>query len=84
MSVLAPGPALEAIEQDDEFEEFPNEDWDHQAEAAEDKQLWGDNWDDEELDDTFAQQLRQALEQAPASVAAPAAAPAPQSATTSK
>jgi hypothetical protein len=31
MSVLAPGPALEAMEHDDEFEEFPNENWDHQA-----------------------------------------------------
>jgi len=50
---------LDVLAEDDEFEEFEAETWDQAEEEAEDEQLWGDNWDDDELHDDFTKQLRQ-------------------------
>lgn len=51
-------------EEDDEFEEFENEDWDHSAEEGEAdvKQQWQDDWDVDEADDDFCHRLRKELE----------------------
>ncbi|KAL0586258.1 hypothetical protein ABG067_004107 [Albugo candida] len=47
-------------EEDDEFEEFENEDWDHSAEEGEAdvKQQWQDDWDVDEADDDFCHLCR--------------------------
>ena len=45
---------------DDEFEEFETE-WNEQDEDVEDKKLWEDNWDDDQLSD-FENQLRAELD----------------------
>jgi DSS1/SEM1 family len=57
-----PAPLLEALEEDDEFEEFEAEHWSssHVADATAQKQLWMDNWDDD-MDDDFTKNLRAAL-----------------------
>ncbi|ODQ65080.1 hypothetical protein NADFUDRAFT_51679 [Nadsonia fulvescens var. elongata DSM 6958] len=53
------------LEEDDEFEDFPAEDW---TEADSDvainggkNHLWEENWDDDNVDDDFAVQLREEL-----------------------
>uniref|UniRef100_A0A915PH95 26S proteasome complex subunit dss-1 n=1 Tax=Setaria digitata TaxID=48799 RepID=A0A915PH95_9BILA len=51
------------IEEDDEFEEFPQQDW-QAKEGAEDEEelnVWEDNWDDEANENDFAKQLRDEL-----------------------
>lgn len=50
------------FEEDDEFEEFPTENWDERGEDSSDKQLWEDNWDDDNVEDEFSCQLRTELE----------------------
>ncbi|RMZ68982.1 putative SEM1 Regulator of exocytosis and hyphal differentiation [Pyrenophora seminiperda CCB06] len=51
------------LEEDDEFEDFPVEDW-----AEEETQipngnthLWEESWDDDDTNDDFAAQLREEL-----------------------
>jgi hypothetical protein len=51
---------MEAIEEDDEFEEFEPAHWAANEEEAEDAQQWQDNWDDD-MDDDFTQKLRAEL-----------------------
>jgi len=46
------------FEEDDEFEEFPAEEWDVHGEDVGDRQLWEDNWDDDNVEDDFSCQLR--------------------------
>jgi len=67
-------PQLGALEEDDEFEEFPVADWDDSetnlahlggsapgaAKSGGDK-LWEDNWDDDDIEDEFSVQLRNEL-----------------------
>ncbi|KAG5680401.1 hypothetical protein PVAND_009910 [Polypedilum vanderplanki] len=56
---------LGLLEEDDEFEEFPAEDW-IEAEADEEElSVWEDNWDDDNLDnlDDFNEQLKQQIAQ---------------------
>ncbi|VDI45199.1 26S proteasome complex subunit SEM1-like [Mytilus galloprovincialis] len=55
-------PDLGLLEEDDEFEEFPAEDWTEENEDEEDINVWEDNWDDDNLDDDFSVQLRAELE----------------------
>ncbi|CAL1534800.1 unnamed protein product [Lymnaea stagnalis] len=55
-------PDLGLLEEDDEFEEFPAEDWTGEDEAPEDINVWEDNWDDDNIDDDFSKQLRAELE----------------------
>ncbi|KAJ7991869.1 hypothetical protein DPEC_G00288330 [Dallia pectoralis] len=52
---------LGLLEEDDEFEEFPTEDWTGQEED-EDTHVWEDNWDDDNVEDDFSNQLRAELE----------------------
>lgn len=62
-AAVAPEEAnLDLLEEDDEFEEFPAETWTGVDEDAEDVQLWGDNWDDDDAHyDDFSNQLREEL-----------------------
>ncbi|KAI0059262.1 hypothetical protein BV25DRAFT_1890235 [Artomyces pyxidatus] len=67
-------PHLGVLEEDDEFEEFPVQDWDDSqtdlahlggtapgaAKSSGDK-LWEDNWDDDDIEDEFSVQLRNEL-----------------------
>ena len=53
---------LGLLEEDDEFEEFPAEDWTAVDEDNEDISVWEDNWDDDDVEDDFNQQLRAQLE----------------------
>lgn len=49
---------IEAIEEDDEFEEFNPAKWDASDEDKEDAQQWQDNWDDDDIEDDFTKNLR--------------------------
>jgi len=61
-----------ALEEDDEFEDFPVDDW-----AAEDTEaangsegtqhLWEESWDDDDTSDDFSNQLREELKKVEAS-----------------
>ncbi|XP_053680737.1 26S proteasome complex subunit SEM1 [Anopheles nili] len=53
---------LGLLEEDDEFEEFPAEDWAGNKEDEEELSVWEDNWDDDNVEDDFNQQLRAQLE----------------------
>lgn len=53
---------LGLLEEDDEFEEFPAEDWTAKDEDGDDISVWEDNWDDDDVEDDFNQQLRAQLE----------------------
>ncbi|XP_037516666.1 26S proteasome complex subunit SEM1 [Rhipicephalus sanguineus] len=53
---------LGLLEEDDEFEEFPTEEWTAKAEDSQDVNVWEDNWDDDNIEDDFSQQLRAELE----------------------
>jgi len=48
---------LGLLEEDDEFEEFPAEEWEKKDEDAGDVNVWEDNWDDDNVEDDFAVQL---------------------------
>jgi 26 proteasome complex subunit DSS1 len=53
---------LGLLEEDDEFEEFPVEDWTATEEDQGDVHVWEDNWDDDNVEDDFSKQLRAELE----------------------
>jgi len=53
---------LDLLEEDDEFEEFPTDDWDIRQEDQTDIQVWEDSWDDDNTDSDFARTLRSELE----------------------
>ncbi|KAH3730895.1 26S proteasome complex subunit SEM1-like [Dreissena polymorpha] len=57
-----PKAELGLLEEDDEFEEFPAEEWKDDKEDKEDVNVWEDNWDDDNVDDDFSIQLRAELE----------------------
>ena len=50
---------LSFLEADDDFEEFPTEEW-KQSSSAEvlDETIWEDNWDDDNIEEDFAKQLK--------------------------
>merc|ERR1711971_200784 len=52
---------LGLLEEDDEFEEFPAEEWDSKQDQT-DVNVWEDNWDDDAIEDDFSIQLRSELE----------------------
>nr|XP_032832855.1 LOW QUALITY PROTEIN: 26S proteasome complex subunit SEM1 [Petromyzon marinus] len=56
-----PAVDLGVLEEDDEFEEFPAEDWTG-LDEDEDTHVWEDNWDDDNLEEYFSNQLRAELE----------------------
>merc|ERR1712187_1070014 len=51
---------LEAIEDDDDFEEFEPSNW-SKAETEDETQQWMENWDDD-MDDDFTKNLRAELQ----------------------
>lgn len=53
---------INILEEDDEFEEFPAEDWTSKDEDKEDVSVWEDNWDDDNVEDDFSHQLKLQLE----------------------
>ena len=53
---------IDLLEEDDEFEEFPTDDWDIRKEDQADINVWEENWDDENTDSEFAKHLRSELE----------------------
>ncbi|XP_076437137.1 26S proteasome complex subunit SEM1-like [Babylonia areolata] len=57
-----PKPDLGLLEEDDEFEEFPAEDWAQEEEDEADVNVWEDNWDDDNVEDDFSKQLKVELE----------------------
>lgn len=52
---------LGLLEEDDEFEEFPAEDW-QGKDNDEELTIWEDNWDDDDIEDDFSKQLKGELE----------------------
>lgn len=54
-------PLIEAIEEDDDFEEFEHDQWGPEDEDKEDAQQWQDNWDDDDIEDDFTKNLRAEL-----------------------
>jgi 26 proteasome complex subunit DSS1 len=51
-----------SLEEDDEFEDFPVEDWeDVEAEAGGKGNLWEESWDDDDTSEDFSAQLREEL-----------------------
>ncbi|XP_065839270.1 26S proteasome complex subunit SEM1-like [Oscarella lobularis] len=61
-STNAPKQDLSLLEDDDEFEEFPVEDWTEKEENHGDQHVWEENWDDDNVEDDFSQQLRAEIE----------------------
>ncbi|CAM9381944.1 unnamed protein product [Lampetra planeri] len=61
MADKKPAVDLGVLEEDDEFEEFPAEDWTG-LDEDEDTHVWEDNWDDDNVEDDFSNQLRAELE----------------------
>jgi len=53
---------LGLLEEDDEFEEFPAENWNGDADDEDDVKVWEDNWDEDNIEDDFSEQLRAELE----------------------
>ena len=51
-----------ALQEDDEFEEFEQQEWNSAEEDAQDPSLWQDGWEDDVEDDNFTAQLRAELE----------------------
>nr|POE58706.1 putative 26s proteasome complex subunit sem-1 [Quercus suber] len=53
------------LEEDDEFEDFPVEDWAKQeevgAQQASTSHLWEESWDDDDTSDDFSVQLKEEL-----------------------
>ncbi|KAL2267343.1 hypothetical protein VTJ83DRAFT_4620 [Remersonia thermophila] len=55
------------LEEDDEFEDFPVEDWDQEETEAgagaggATQHLWEESWDDDDTSDDFSTQLREEL-----------------------
>jgi len=52
---------IEALEEDDEFEEFESEHWGKDQEDEGNQQEWMDNWDDD-MEDDFTKNLREELQ----------------------
>ncbi|CCK69598.1 proteasome regulatory particle lid subunit SEM1 KNAG_0C04970 [Huiozyma naganishii CBS 8797] len=69
-NTAAPQKKLSLEEDDDEFEDFPVDDWDAKstvgasqgAAQGQGTALWEENWDDVEVDDEFTQTLRSELQ----------------------
>ena len=53
---------IDLLEEDDEFEEFPTDDWDIRKEDQTDINVWEDSWDDDNTETDFSNHLRSELE----------------------
>lgn len=54
-----------ALEEDDEFEDFPVEDWpqkDAEVPGEQNTHLWEESWDDDDTSDDFSKQLKEEIE----------------------
>ncbi|GAB7350947.1 hypothetical protein MBLNU459_g1454t1 [Dothideomycetes sp. NU459] len=62
---LAPQKTAAQLEEDDEFEDFPVEDWPAEEElgasGAGTTHLWEESWDDDDTSDEFSAQLKAEL-----------------------
>ncbi|KAF2088912.1 hypothetical protein K490DRAFT_64127 [Saccharata proteae CBS 121410] len=58
-----------ALEEDDEFEDFPVDDWDQEdaEEPAANTHLWEESWDDDDTSEDFSAQLKEELKKVEAS-----------------
>ena len=54
---------ITSLEEDDEFEEFPVEEWSQEDLDTEDKRLWEEHWDDDVAETPLIEQLKQELAQ---------------------
>jgi len=63
-----PKPAA-ALEEDDEFEDFPVENWtaEETEVPADNTHLWEESWDDEDTSEDFSAQLKEELKKVEAS-----------------
>jgi 26 proteasome complex subunit DSS1 len=52
---------ITSLEEDDEFEEFPVEEWSQEDLDTEDKRLWEEHWDDDVVETPLIEQLKQEL-----------------------
>ena len=52
---------IASLEEDDEFEEFPIEEWSQEDLDTEDKRLWEEHWDDDVAETPLIEQLKQEL-----------------------
>merc|ERR1711879_174741 len=54
---------VKIFEDDDEFEEFPADDWEKSDEAGQavNKNAWQENWDDDDIEDDFSEKLKAIL-----------------------
>ena len=52
---------ITSLEEDDEFEEFPVEEWSQDDLDTEDKRLWEEHWDDDVIETPLVEQLKQEL-----------------------
>ncbi|KAJ5893953.1 hypothetical protein N7495_005644 [Penicillium taxi] len=60
----------QVLEEDDEFEDFPVEDWpQEEAEATNggNEHLWEESWDDDDAAEDFSKQLQEELKKVEAS-----------------
>ncbi|PKS06710.1 hypothetical protein jhhlp_006784 [Lomentospora prolificans] len=59
------------VGEDDEFEDFPVDDWAPEdaeaAEGTETKHLWEESWDDDDTSDDFSAQLKEEIRKVEAS-----------------
>ena len=51
---------LGSLEEDDEFEEFPADEWDEDLQEPE--IFWEERWDDDNIEEDFSDQLKAALQ----------------------
>ncbi|KXL48085.1 hypothetical protein M433DRAFT_2998 [Acidomyces richmondensis BFW] len=61
---LQPQKPAAQLEEDDEFEDFPVEDWAKEEEVgaqANNTHLWEESWDDDDTTDDFSVQLKEEL-----------------------
>lgn len=50
---------LSFLEADDDFEEFPTEEWKKDThDEVDEESIWEDNWDDDNIEEDFAKQLK--------------------------
>jgi 26 proteasome complex subunit DSS1 len=49
---------ITSLEEDDEFEEFPVEEWSQEDLDNEDKRLWEEHWDDDVVETPLIEQLK--------------------------
>ncbi|KAK6531347.1 hypothetical protein TWF281_008158 [Arthrobotrys megalospora] len=59
-----PKPVKKALDEDDEFEDFPAEEWEEdetEVPGGGKPNLWEESWDDDDLSEDFSKQLKEEL-----------------------